>query len=134
MSSGVTFKTPITRARPSCNELDRQWDVRVRSRTELGWGVEADIAWLCAGRVSTVKPRILIVLIVPERVSSREVLRSITDLLREFAGVLDPPGDKSLGRQLAHQLSFLVGFGHGLGQLVGIAVFQFLHCMHADFA
>src|SRR5271165_4957898 len=114
--SGVTLRTPMTNGRPNASRLASGLVACLCSPAGPAWGRETIMRPLCAGRAMGVKRR------------------SIGDLLRQLAGVLDPAADKLLGRKKANQLSLLVGLGHRARQPGRIAEFQFLHRIHSDFA
>src|SRR5713226_8313684 len=140
--SGVTLRIPMISGRPSASRPASGLGACFLSRAGPAFGREAIMLSLCAGRAIGVKRPTPSAPSCPGRQSARSqharyltrVCRSVRDLLRQLAGVLDPAGDKLFRREKANQFSLLVGFGHGSGKLGGISISQFLHRMDTDFA
>src|SRR5262245_40492158 len=93
--SGVTLSTPMTAGRPSASN---------RASTRESASSRTDGVMVLALR----RPR-------QQCQASCWDARSIGDLLGQLLGVLDPAPDQLLRWQKTHQLSPLVGLGHGFG-------------------
>src|SRR5690242_4893799 len=66
--------------------------------------------------------------------SNWPIAGSVRDFQRKFSCVLDPARDELFRRKETDKFSFLIGVGHRLREIRGVAVLELIDCVDPDFA